>query len=467
MRKVSHIHFVGIGGIGMSGIAEVLLHEGYEISGSDLAKNAITERLISLGAQIYYGHDVKSVLGADVVVVSSAVGSENVEVVAAKKLSIPIIPRAEMLAELMRFRFGIVVSGTHGKTTTTSLMASVLAEGGLDPTFVIGGRLNSAKTNAKLGLGQYLVAEADESDASFLCLQPTIAVVTNIDEDHMDTYHHDIGELRRAFQAFLQRLPFYGLGVLCFDDPGVRAILPFVSRPYITYGFDERADISAFNFFQSGTSTYFDVRRTGRSDNLSVHLNLAGKHNVLNALAVIGVSGELGISDQMICRAFERFSGVGRRFQQIGRFKLTQGDALFIDDYGHHPKEVAATISTARDGWPGRRLVMIFQPHRYTRTRDLFHDFVKVLVGVDVLVLLDVYPACEPPIEGADSEHLCQSVAEKIGVQPILVHEKDKLPQILREVLKDGDIVLTQGAGNVSMIAKELIDQYGFQKTED
>lgn len=456
MRRVHKIHFIGIGGVGMSGIAEVLLHEGYLISGSDLVENAVTKHLTELGAKIYKGHQAKNIADADVVVISSAVKPDNVELVAARKKRMPVIRRAEMLAELMRFRYGIAIAGTHGKTTTTSLVASVLAEGGLDPTFVIGGRLNSAGTNAHLGLGEYLVAEADESDASFLHLQPAIAVVTNIDEDHMDTYGGSFTQLKKTFIEFLHRLPFYGLAVLCIDDPVVREIMPEVFKPVLTYGFSEQADIQAIDFRQQGLQTYFTVKRKGKHKNLKVQLNLPGRHNVLNALATIGIATELGISDEAICRGLLQFAGVGRRFQLLGDYNFGNGKAMFIDDYGHHPREIAATIQAARDSWPQRRLVMLFQPHRYTRTRDLFEDFTQVLSQVDMLLMLDVYAAGEDPIAGADARALCRSIRLHGIVEPIFV-KQEQLPLVLAEALQDGDVLLAQGAGSVSRIVAELM----------
>jgi len=456
MRRVHRIHFIGIGGVGMSGIAEVLLHEGYLISGSDLAENAVTQYLTALGAKIYIGHQAEQVKDADVVVISTAVKSDNVELVTAQKNRIPVVRRAEMLAELMRFRYGIAIAGTHGKTTTTSLVASILAEGELDPTYVIGGRLNSAGSNAHLGLGEYLVAEADESDASFLHLQPTIAVVTNIDADHMSTYGGDFGLLKKTFVEFLHRLPFYGLAVLCVDDPIVQEIMPLVHKPILTYGFDEEADIRAVNFRQKGPTAYFTVKRAGDYQDLEVRLNLPGRHNVLNALAAIGIATELEVSDEAICSALKKFAGVGRRFQILGDYNFGKGKAMFIDDYGHHPREIAATIQAARDSWPDRRLVMLFQPHRYTRTRDLFEDFSQVLSQVDLLLMLDVYSAGESPIAGADARTLCRSIRLRGLVDPIFVHQ-EQLSKILGEVLLNDDVLLAQGAGSVSRIAADLM----------
>lgn len=455
MGRVKHLHFVGVGGVGMAGIAEVLLSQGYRVSGSDLSDNALTKRLKSIGAEIYQGHQINHIKNADVIVRSSAVCEDNVELIAARELHIPIVARAEMLGELMRFRYGIAIAGTHGKTTTTSLMTSILTEEGIDPTFVIGGRLNSAGSNARLGTGRYLVAEADESDASFLHLKPMISVVTNIDADHMGTYHNDFNELRQAFISFLQRLPFYGLAVLCMDDPEVRNILSDVQRPILTYGLEEEADFRATLLLQKGTKTHFVAERP--QGKLEVTLNLPGKHNVLNAMAAIAVATELKISDQAIQRALENFSGIGRRFQIYGNFPLQKhGSITLIDDYGHHPREIAATIQAARQSWPERRFVMVYQPHRYTRTRDLFKEFSQVLSNPDVLVLLDVYSAGEAFIEGADGMALCQAIKEQGQTQPIFVEQHAALAEVLQNILQDGDILLMQGAGNIGMIASHL-----------
>lgn len=456
-RQICHIHFVGIGGSGMGGIAEVFFNEGYAVSGSDLKENSVVQHLANLGAVVYVGHDAENIQGADIVVVSTAVTEDNVEVAAARNQRIPVVPRAQMLAELMRFRHGIAIAGTHGKTTTTSLIASILAEENLDPTFVIGGCLNSAGTNARLGTGKYLVAEADESDASFLHLQPKLTVVTNIDEDHMGTYNGDIAILKQTFIKFLHCLPFYGLAVMCSDDPIVREILPKISRPILTYGFNKDADIRGSNFSQIGTTTVFTVKRRDKQKDLSVTLNLPGRHNVQNALAAISVAMELGVSDRAICQALEKFAGVGRRFQQLGHFKFDQVNAFFVDDYGHHPRELEATIQAARDSWPNKRIVMIFQPHRYTRTRDLFEDFSRVLSTPDALLLLDVYSAGESPIEGAGSYDLSQNIGKLSGVKPIHVADEGKLLATLKTVLQDGDVVLIQGAGSVSSIVREMI----------
>jgi len=457
MRRIKHIHFIGIGGTGMCGIAEVLLNEDYVITGSDQQRNAAVERLEKLGAKIYIGHDKKHVKHADVVVVSTAIKLTNEEVQQAYALRIPVVPRAEMLAELMRFREGIAVAGTHGKTTTTSLVASVLAQGGLDPTFVIGGRLNSVSSNAKLGLGKYLVAEADESDASFLRLNPVIAVVTNIEPEHMETYGGDFSRLKDTFVSFLHRLPFYGLAILCIDDPVIEKLMPAVGRPTITYGFHKDADVKIENYQQKGIKSYFTVIRKNADKNLNICLNLPGEHNAQNALAAIAIATELDVSDDDILKAFESFAGVGRRFQLLGDYHVDHGKALFIDDYGHHPKEIAMTIKAARQGWPDQRLVMLFQPHRYTRTKALFEDFVKVLSSVDVLLLLDIYSAGEKPIKDIDSKHLSQRIENMGNVKPIYVEKAESLTELLNDVLRDNDIFIAQGAGSVSKVVSELL----------
>lgn len=457
MHKIRHIHFVGIGGSGMSGIAEVLLNEGYAVSGSDLSANEVTARLATLGAKIFLGHDASHVQSADVIVTSSAVRPNNTEVETARHLRIPIVRRAEMLAELMRFRKGIAIAGTHGKTTTTSLTTSLLAEAGLDPTFIIGGRLNSAGANAKLGAGEYLVAEADESDASFLYLNPLMAVVTNIDRDHMDTYGGYFSKLKQAFLDFLHQLPFYGLAVMCVDDLPIQDILSDVARPILTYGFSDQADLQITNYRQQETTSYFDLLHKKINRTIPIQLNLPGRHNALNAAAAIGIAKELEIENEVIQRALLKFAGVGRRFQQLGTYRFKSGEASLIDDYGHHPREIAATIQSARASWPHRQLVMIFQPHRYTRTRDLFEDFSEVLSQVDGLIMLDIYTAGEEPIPGADARALCRSIRLRGKVDPIFVPEAKTLPMVLEEVLKDGDVLIAQGAGNVSAIAANLM----------
>lgn len=455
MRRIRRIHFIGIGGAGMGGIAEVLLNQGYQVSGSDMADNSVTQRLKALGATVFRGHVDSNVTGSDVVVVSTAIKPDNEELVAARAHRIPVVPRAEMLAELMRFRHGIAVAGTHGKTTTTSLTASILAEGNLDPTFVIGGLLNSAGTNARLGSSRYLVAEADESDASFLHLQPMVSVVTNIDADHMDTYKGDFEELKNVFVEFLHNLPFYGLAVLCTDDENVREILPRVTRPIVTYGFDPDADVRATDVVQGDGRSRFNVHRRGHAP-LAVTLNLPGRHNVLNALAAIAISTEEGVSDEAIVRALAQFKGVGRRFQSHGEFDTANGKVWLVDDYGHHPREVGAVVKAIRANWPQRRLVMIYQPHRYTRTRDLYEDFTQVLSEPDALLLMDVYSAGEAPIAGADSRSLCRSIRARGKLDPIFIENKTELPDVLANVLRNGDLLLTQGAGDIGGIAKQL-----------
>jgi UDP-N-acetylmuramate--alanine ligase len=453
-----HIHFVGIGGVGMSGIAEVLLNLGYRVSGSDMRRGAVVTRLEQQGAEIKIGHRAENVSGADAVVVSSAVQSDNPEVEAARDERIPVVPRAEMLAELMRFRFGIAVAGTHGKTTTTSLTASLLAEGGLDPTFVIGGRLNSAGSNARLGEGEFLVAEADESDASFLYLQPMMAVVTNIDADHMSTYDGDFSRLVGTFIEFLHHLPFYGHAVLCVDDDEVRELLPKISRPVRTYGTREEADLQAFDIRQEGMRTHFTVRFAGSEEEpLRLTLNLPGLHNVLNALAAIAVARELGVENEAIARGLERFQGIGRRFQVSSEAcRIAEGEVMLVDDYGHHPKEVAATLAAAREGWPERRVVLVFQPHRYSRTQEQFEDFVQVLSQADVLVLTEVYAAGEQPIAGADGRALSRAIRTRGQVDPVFVAEVEEIPEVLAGLLQDGDLVLTLGAGNIGAVAARL-----------
>jgi UDP-N-acetylmuramate--alanine ligase len=456
MGRIQHVHFVGIGGVGMAGIAEVLISQGYKVSGSDLSDNALTKRLRAAGAEIFLGHDASHVQHANVVVRSSAVDMENVELAAALQAHIPIVARAEMLGELMRFRYGIAIAGTHGKTTTTSLVTSILAEEGLDPTFVIGGRLNSVGSNARLGKGRYLVAEADESDASFLYLKPMISVVTNIDADHMGTYNNNFSELRDAFVKFLQLLPFYGLAVVCTDDPVVKETLLSVQRPLTTYGFNESANFRAVNIYQKVTKTHFDVERPNLPP-LSIILNLPGKHNVLNALAAIAIATELKVSDAAIQRALESFAGIGRRFQICGDFEVKQGGKVtLIDDYGHHPREIAATLQAARESWPDRRLVMVYQPHRYTRTRDLFGDFCDVLSKPDLLLLLDVYSAGEEFIAGADGISLAQAIQRGGKANPVFVEQHEQLAAILQENLRGGDVLIMQGAGNIGALASNL-----------
>ena len=456
MRRISHIHFVGIGGSGMCGIAEVLLTQGYQVSGSDLNAGAAVQRLEALGARICIGHTAANIEGTDVVVVSTAINQKNPEVEAALAARIPVVRRAEMLAELMRFRHGIAVAGTHGKTTTTSLIASILAEAGQDPTFVIGGKLTQAGTNARLGESRYLVAEADESDASFLHLQPMVSIVTNIDADHMSTYGGDFEKLKQTFIEFLHNLPFYGLAVVCTDDEVVQELIPRIARPLLTYGVNEDADFRAVNFSQVGREIHFKVLRPEGFAPLDISLKIPGRHNMLNALAAIAVATDEGISDQAIMKGLANFQGVGRRFQQLGNFAVGSGEIMLVDDYGHHPREVEAVIKAVREGWPERRLVMVYQPHRFTRTRDLYEDFVKVLSSVDTLVLLDVYAAGEASIPGADGRSLSGSIRQRGKLDPLFVDDNAELENLLAEVLKPGDILLTQGAGDVGGIAQRL-----------
>ena len=457
MGRIRRVHFIGIGGVGMSGIAEVLLNLGYQVSGSDLNQNAATQRLAERGATILSGHSASHVDGVDVVVTSTAVADSNAEVQQARKEAIPVIPRAEMLAELMRFRFGIAVAGTHGKTTTTSLTASLLARGGLDPTFVIGGRLNSAGANAQLGSGAYLVAEADESDASFLYLQPMIAIVTNIDQDHMATYGDDVAQLKSAFIEFLHHIPFYGMAILCLDDPGVNEILPEISKPVVTYGTTTEADVRAIDIQQDGLLTHFTVERQGHAP-LNITLNMPGRHNLLNALAAIAVATELEVDDHAIQQSLAEFSGIGRRFQRYAPIPWQGGSVQFVDDYGHHPREITATLEAARQAWPTRRIVLLFQPHRYSRTRDLFEDFVEVLSTIDQLLLLEVYSAGEKPIPGADGRALSRAIRLRGKVDPIFVTDSDRLADILAGIIKPDDVVLMMGAGSVGKIAAALPD---------
>lgn len=462
-HKVKHIHFVGIGGAGMSGIAEVLVNLGYGVSGSDLGESPATTRLRALGARIVLGHAAENVAQADAVVVSTAVAHDNPEVLAGRMRNIPIVPRAQMLAELMRLKQGVAIAGTHGKTTTTSLVASILAEGGMDPTFVIGGRLNAAGANARLGTGDFLVAEADESDASFLLLSPVISVVTNIDADHMDTYGHDFARLKQAFVDFLQRLPFYGVAVLCEDDPHVRSIMPLVSKQIVRFGFSESANIRAENVRADGGRMLFDaVRINGSITRLPIVLNLPGMHNVLNALAAIAVASEVQVPDDAIVKALGEFKGVGRRFQHYGDVALHSGDEprgrfTLIDDYGHHPVEMAATIAAARGAYPGRRLVLAFQPHRYSRTRDCFEDFVKVLSTVDGLLLTEVYAAGEPAVVAADARSLARALRLAGKVEPMFVEDVHDMPAEILSAAQDGDVVITMGAGSIGGVAQRVV----------
>lgn len=459
-HRVKNVHFVGIGGSGMSGIAEVLINLDFNVSGSDLASNATTRRLAAFGATVYQGHVAENVKDADVVVVSSAVNEENPEVKAAREKKIPVVPRALMLAELMRFRQGIAVAGTHGKTTTTSLIASILAEAGMDPTFVIGGKLEAANTNAKLGTGEYIVAEADESDASFLHLTPVMAVVTNIDQDHMDTYEHSFEKLKNAFVEFLQQLPFWGMAVVCIDDANIREILPRITKPVMTYGMSEDARVRARNVRAEDGKMHFTVQRiNGVTTEFDVTLNLPGNHYVLNALAAIAIASELNVPDEAMIKALKEFKGVGRRFERYGEIPVVprnggaEGTFTLIDDYGHHPVEMQAVIAAARGAFPNRRLVMAFQPHRYTRTRDCFEDFVKVLSSADVVLLTEVYPAGEAPIVAADARSLIRAIRIAGKVEPLFVETTDELPQAILDVAQAGDVVIVMGAGSIGQVA--------------
>ncbi len=460
MRRIRNIHFVGVGGAGMCGIAEVLANQGYTVSGSDLRESPVVARLRRCGIRVAIGHAAEHVAGADVVVVSTAVDETNPEIIWAHEHRVPVVRRAEMLAELMRFRHGIAVAGTHGKTTTTSLTATLLGEGGLDPTFVIGGRLTSAGTNARLGEGDYLVAEADESDASFLHLQPMVSIVTNIDADHMSTYGGDFERLKGTFIEFLHNLPFYGLAILCIDDEHVRGLLDRVSRQFVTYGFSEDADYRVEDFVQAEGEVRFTARRPGELAPLEVRLAMPGLHNALNALAAIVVASDAGVDDAAILRGLAGFQGVGRRFQVHGHFPAPggEGEVMLVDDYGHHPREVEMVIQAVRAGWPERRLVMLYQPHRYTRTRDLYEDFVRVLGGVDTLLLLDVYSAGEASIPGAEGRTLAGSIRQRGAVDPIFVQDKAELPELLGRVLRPGDILITQGAGDIGGISLALAE---------
>jgi UDP-N-acetylmuramate--alanine ligase len=458
MRRINSVHFVGIGGSGMSGIAEVMLSLGYKVQGSDIKANKQTRRLENQGANVFIGHAEANIEHADAVVVSSAVDETNPEVAAARERLMPVVQRAEMLAELMRFRYSIAVAGTHGKTTTTSLVASVLAEGGLDPTFVIGGRLKSADANARLGQGDYLVAEADESDASFVHLKPMLAIVTNIDADHMSTYDGDIDKLRTGFVEFLHNLPFYGVAVVCTDDPGVNEILSNIGRSLITYGTNDDADVRAENIEFDQGHTHFDVVRPGDRGPLRIELHLPGMHNVRNALATIAVADELQIGDDAVVRALAEFEGIDRRFQSFGEVETVAGKVMLVDDYGHHPTEIAATLAAARAGWPERRVVLVFQPHRYTRTRDLMDDFATVLSDADVAIVLEVYAAGEDPIAGADGRAIARAVRTRGAVEPVFVETLDELQPVLESVLADGDFVLLMGAGDIGAYAAGLAD---------
>ena len=459
MRRVNQIHFIGIGGAGMSGIAEVLLNEGYKISGSDIAESAVTQRLAKVGAKVFIGHAAENIQGASVVVASSAIDDSNPEVAAAKAARIPVIQRAQMLAEIMRFRHGIAVAGTHGKTTTTAMISMIYTEAKLDPTFVNGGLVKSAGKNAHLGASRYLIAEADESDASFLHLQPMVSVVTNIEPDHMDTYGGDFEKMKATYVKFLRNLPFYGLAVMCADDETVMEIAPQVGRQVMTYGFSEKADYRIEDYQQTGFQGHYTVVcPTG--ERIEVLLNVPGKHNALNATAALAVAKEEGIENEAILAALADFQGAGRRFDQLGSFIRPNGKVMLVDDYGHHPTEVDVTIKAARQGWEGKRVVMVFQPHRYSRTRDLFDDFVQVLSQVDALVMLEVYAAGEAPIVGADSKSLCRSIRNLGKVDPILVSDTEQLGDVLDQIIQDGDLILAQGAGSVSRISRGLAESW-------
>ena len=458
MRRIRRIHFVGIGGSGMCGIAEVLLNQGYEISGSDISANASVRRLTNAGAIVFIGHSESNIDGADVVVKSSAVTVENPEIASARDRGIPVVRRAEMLAELMRYRHGIAIAGTHGKTTTTSLVTAILAEAGRDPTFVVGGRVNSVGTNAKLGGSRYLVAEADESDASFLHLQPMVSVVTNIEADHMETYGFDFEVMKKTYIEFLHNLPFYGLAVMCIDDEVIRGLLVDVARPLLTYGFSDDAAYRISDLRAEKRQCHFVIDRPDGLSSLNISLDIPGRHNALNAAAAIAVASDEGIPDQAIIDGLSKFGGVGRRFEVIGDYPVEGGNAMLVDDYGHHPTEVKATIQAVRDGWPEKRLVMVFQPHRYTRTRDLYEDFVQVLSEVDVLLVLDVYTAGEEAIPGAGSKNICGSIRQRGGIDPIYVESIEEVPQLLGELVRGDDLVMTQGAGSVSKLVAMLAE---------
>jgi len=460
LRRIKTVHFVGIGGSGMSGIAEVLLNLGYQVTGSDLHKNSSTERLASLGIEIAYSHIAENAAHCDALVVSTAVPAHNIELETARIRRIPIVPRAEMLAELMRFKQGIAVAGTHGKTTTTSLIATLFASAKLDPTFVVGGQINSFGFNAKLGQGSYFIAEADESDASFLHLSPMISIVTNIDRDHMGTYGDDFALLSSTFLEFIHRLPFYGLAVLCIDDPEVRALLPHIARPYLTYGFSADADIRALAWQSEGLHTNFSMKVPGNSEIIELKLNLAGRHNVLNALAAVAVSLDANISLDCIKEGLANFKGVGRRFQVLGEYDIDGKNITLVDDYGHHPREVKAVIDAMRGSWVGRRLVMVYQPHRYSRTKDLFEDFVATLSEVDILIMLEIYSAGEAAIPGVDSRSLCGSIRKRGLVDPIFIEDPEQLFEALHGIVQDGDIIITQGAGTIGKIAKQIASAF-------
>lgn len=465
MRRIRRVHFVGIGGAGMSGIAEVLVNQGFDVSGSDLSESRTTRHLQELGANIHLGHDAGQVYDADVLVVSSAISEDNPEVLAARDLRIPVVPRAEMLAELMRFRRGIAVAGTHGKTTTTSLTASLLAAAGMDPTFVIGGLLNAWGSHARLGKGEYLVAEADESDGSFLLLQPVVALITNIDRDHLESYENSFDNLRKAFLEFLHHLPFYGAAVLCVDDEHVAELIPSVTRAVVTYGLSEEADIRGSDLLQDGRMMYFKVHLPNQQEPLDVSLNLPGLHNVRNALGAIAIAWELGMDVESVTDSLASFEGIGRRFAEVGNYHLPNGEVMVVEDYGHHPSELKATMTAARQGWPDKRLVVVFQPHRFSRTSDLFDEFSQVLADADAVVLTDIYAAGEEPVDGVDSGALCQSIRARGRVNPVLISDVNHLPAELPSMLEDGDLVLLLGAGNIGNVAQEIREN-GFPREE-
>jgi UDP-N-acetylmuramate--alanine ligase len=456
MRKIQRVHFVGIGGVGMCGIAEVLLNLGYKVSGSDVKENSAIKRLLKKGAKVFIGQQASNVEGVEVVVVSTAIAADNVEVVAAKEHRIPVIRRAEMLAEIMRFRHGIAIAGTHGKTTTTSLTASILIEAGLDPTYVIGGKLNSAATNAKLGEGKYFVAEADESDASFLLLQPMMAVVTNIDADHLETHDGDFERYKHSFVEFLHHLPFYGKAVMCLDDPEIKQIMDDVSRPVITYGIESDADVKALNILCNGMQCHYDLELPESDKTIAITLNMPGRHNVLNSLAAITVAHLLGVESEAIQSALQTFDGIGRRMQQYGEIETTKGHVLLVDDYGHHPTEIKATLEAAKNAWSKRRIVVVFQPHRYTRTRDLFEDFSNVLSKADALIVTEIYSAGEDYIAGADGRALCAAIRARGRVNPVFVEDLNELNASIMDVVKNEDVLLTLGAGSIGSLAKKL-----------
>ena len=456
MHRINHIHFVGIGGAGMGGIAEVLLNLGYKVTGSDISVGTMTQRLESMGAKVFIGHAAENIKNADVVVRSTAISEVNIEVSTALSQRIPVVRRAEMLAELMRFKFGIAIAGTHGKTTTTSLVASILAEDGKDPTFVIGGLLNSTQSNAKLGTGKYLVAEADESDASFLHLQPILAVVTNVDIDHLSTYEGDVNRLYHSFAEFLSNLPFYGTAIMCIDDSGVQKVMPDVSRRILTYGLDEVADVRAINVEQNNFQTNFTVQRKGFAD-LNIQLNMPGLHNVRNSLAAIVIAQEIGADDEAIARALYNFDGIGRRFEQLGVAPVKAGQVTIVDDYAHHPVELAATLQAAKQVWPDKRIVSVFQPHRYSRTQELMDDFTQVLAEVDQLLLTEVYPAGEKEIPSANSHALARAIRARGKVEPVLISDLDQVANIINDIAQDDDVILLMGAGSIGSVAKDIV----------